>query len=350
MAAVIRAGGLRGYRELVRELGGRPETLLLECRIDPATLDDEDNLVPLHAQARLLEITAGAVGLGDFGRRLGHRQDIGILGPLAMAMQHAPTAGEALHCASQRLFVQSQAVGLSIVARGSLPADPLELRVALCEPRLGPSRQFMDQCLAVLDRVARFLAPDHYTLLSVSLDHSPLAPVRAYRSSFGAPVHVAQPQAALFIEHRFLDTPLRTVNAVLRKMAFDYLDSRYGHPDQPVTARVRLVLEHSMGSVNATRQHVARTLAMHPRTLQRHLAREGASFDTVRDDVRRQTTLRYLHNSRLSMTQIAALIGLSQSSALTRCCLRWFAQTPSAIRGDPDAPLRATPPATMRDL
>lgn len=332
MAAVIRAGALRGYIGLVRELGGRPEPLLRQCRIVPAVLRDEDALIPLHAQTRLLELTAQRLGIADFGMRLGHRQDIGILGPLSLAMQHAPSVGEALRCASQRLFVQSQAVGLSLIPHGRRPADPLEMRIELMEPRLGPTRQFMDQCLAVLDRVSAFLAPDRYRLLAVGLDHNPLAPPATYQRAFGAPVRVAQPHAALFVESRFLEAPLRTVNDVLRRMAYDYLDSRYADPDQPIAARVRLVLTRSLGSVTASREYVARTLALHPRTLQRHLDREGLSFEAIRDEVRRETALRYLGSSRLSMTQVAALVGLSQSSALTRCCLRWFGRTPTALR------------------
>jgi len=332
VTAVIRAGALRGYAELVRELGSRPEPLLKQCRIAPASLQDEDTLIPLPAQLRLLELTAQRLRVRDFGLRLGLRQDIGILGPLSLAMQHAPNFGEALRCGSRRLFVHTQAVSFSLVPLGRLAADPLELRVAMTESRLGPTRQFMDQCLALVDRIAAFLAPDRYRPLAVHLDHQPQAPLQAYQRAFGAPVRVAQPHAAVLVERRLLAVPLRTVNHVLRKMAFDYLDARYADPDKPVSARVRLVLSHALGAEDASRAWVAQTLAMHPRTLQRHLDREGGSFDRLRDEVRRETVLRYLRSSRLPMTQVAALAGLSQSSALTRCCLRWFGRTPTAVR------------------
>lgn len=334
MTAVIRSGALSGYHDLVREMGGAPAALLRECGIDPASLDDEDRLVPLRAQIRLLEVTARALDRGDFGMRLGHRQDIGILGPLALAMQHAPTAGEALHCASQRLFVQSQAVSLSVIPQGPRPDDALELRFELTEGFMGPTRQFMDQCLAVLDRVGRFLAGDRYRLLEVRLDHSPTVDLSVYRRAFGAPVSTANPHGALILERQFLDAPLRSANAVLQKMAFDYMDSRFAEPDKAVSARVRLVLSRSLGSVTTTREYVARSLAMHPRTLQRHLEREGTGFDLIRDEVRRDMVLRYLSTSRLPIEQIASLAGLSQTSALTRCCRRWFGRTPTAIRRD----------------
>jgi AraC-like DNA-binding protein len=332
MTAVIRAGALRGYCELVRELAGRPERLLKECRIHPSSLDDEDTLVPLHAHVRLLETTAQALRVGDFGMRLGRRQDIGILGPLSLAMQHARNVAEALQYASRRLFVQSQAVGFSVVQHGKRPSDPVELRIEFVEGRLGTTRQFMDQCLAVLDRVSAFLGQDRYRLLSISLDHTPQVAANAYQRAFGARVLVAQAHAGLMVESRFLSTPLHGANKVLQKMAVDYIETHYAGRDQLMSSRVRLILSRSLGAVAATRAYVADTLALNVRTLQRQLEREGTSFDAIRDEVRKQNAFHYLQESQLPMAQIAGLVGLSQASALTRCCLRWFGRTPTAIR------------------
>jgi hypothetical protein len=45
-------------------------------------------------------------------------------------------------------------------------------------------------------------------------------------------------------------------------------------------------------------------LALHPRTLQRKLAQEGASFDAIKDDIRKEVSLQYLWQTDISMSQL----------------------------------------------
>lgn len=71
---------------------------------------------------------------------------------------------------------------------------------------------------------------------------------------------------------------------------------------------------------------------MHPCTLQRRLDTEHTRFEALREDVRRDTALRYLCETRIPLTPLAGLLGLSEQSALSRCCRRWFGQTPSTLR------------------
>ena len=74
-------------------------------------------------------------------------------------------------------------------------------------------------------------------------------------------------------------------------------------------------------------------LAVHPRTLQRHLAKEGTSFAALVDEVRREEAERYLRETEMPLGQLAGVLGLSEQSALTRACRRWFGMPPSQVRG-----------------
>src|SRR3546814_9876899 len=56
----------------------------------------------------------------DFGLRLADQQDISVLGPLAIAMQHAPTVAAALDIISRYLFVHSRGMALSVHADSEL--------------------------------------------------------------------------------------------------------------------------------------------------------------------------------------------------------------------------------------
>jgi AraC-like DNA-binding protein len=335
MTAVIRTGALRGYQNLVRELGGQPLRLLRRHDIQPASLEDEDALIPLRSLLHLMEATAQTLDCPDFGLRLGQRQDIGILGMLALAIQHSRTVDEALQCASRHLFVHSPAVVFSVLRVSAIDRTLAELRLEFQLPRLPQTRQFMDHCLAVTYRIVSLLLRDRNQLRAVCVDHTPLAPLSAYQRCFGAPTRIAQRHGALLIPPACLDEPLHSVNESLRRMAAEYLDVHFPAPGQSISARVRLALSRTLGSAPARREDVAQMLALHPRTLLRRLAAEGCSFEQLREEVRREAALRYLCDPGIPLAQVAELLGLSEQSALTRSCRRWFGRTPSQLRATP---------------
>jgi AraC-like DNA-binding protein len=73
-------------------------------------------------------------------------------------------------------------------------------------------------------------------------------------------------------------------------------------------------------------------MAIHPRTLQRRLEREGESFDRIRDRVRREKAEYYLRRTNAPLSQVAGIIGYSEQSILTRSCRRWFGLPPRKVR------------------
>jgi AraC-like DNA-binding protein len=71
---------------------------------------------------------------------------------------------------------------------------------------------------------------------------------------------------------------------------------------------------------------------MHPRTLQRRLREEGTTFEAIKDGARQDLAQRYLSQPDVPLTQITALLGYSEQSALGRSCRRWFCTTPREMR------------------
>ena len=75
-----------------------------------------------------------------------------------------------------------------------------------------------------------------------------------------------------------------------------------------------------------------KSLRLSPRTLQRRLAADGASFEQLLDAVRADLALYYLRESRLSVAAVAEILQFSETSALTRACRRWHSASPRAVR------------------
>lgn len=331
MTTMTRAGALRGFSDLVRELGADPTALLRRHRLSARALANEDALIPSRSGIELLEDSARLLQCPDFGLRLAQFQDVSTLGPLAIAIQHAHTVREAAASASRFIFVQGTGIAFTLQADAT-NRDRAELRFDFLESRMVNCRQSIDLAIGLTHRIIGLPFGGGYPLERVFLPHEPLASASAYARFFGAPVRFAAAYAALRVPTSFLDEPLPEFNETLRALAVNYLESNFADREHTLSARVRLILSKSLGTQQSEIASVASLLAMHPRTLQRRLVAEGAAFESIRDRVRQEAALRYLSSTELSLTQVATLLGLSEQSALTRCCKRWFDKTPSELR------------------
>ncbi|MFC1413486.1 AraC family transcriptional regulator ligand-binding domain-containing protein [Streptacidiphilus sp. N1-12] len=335
MTPLVRAAGLRGLVPLLDALGGDGAALLTRFHIDPDAPDSDDALIPAGAAARALEAGAAGVGRPDLGLLLAERQDISILGPLAVAVETSPTIGAAVDCASRFLYIHSPALSIVQVPDPCGSPDVVGLRYQAAIPGVPPQPQATELGVGLIHRV---LAQVHsaqggaYGLRSVELPHTMLAARARYTEFFGAEVRFGRPAAVLRMPETLMSAPLDGRDSVLRAIAVDYLASHFTDPTQTLTAQVRATLARSVGTAEVSIGSVARWHRMHPRTLQRHLAAEGTSYEAQLDDIRRRRAYQLLTGTTLPLSQITAMLGLSEQSALTRATRRWYGQPPTHLR------------------
>lgn len=209
--------------------------------------------------------------------------------------------------------------------------------------------QGTDLSLGFIHRATKLLVgDDRYGLRSVDLPYRPAAPIEVYEQFFSAPVRVSKPAALLRIPRSFLTRPLNGADEGLMQLALTFLAEQAPSGASEVTEQVRAALQRSLGTTAPEIAVIARLLVVHPRTLQRRLAAEGTSFALILDDVRRVQALRYLTTTSMPMSQVAALIGLSEQSTLTRCTRRWWNATPLDVRRGSGTSLTELRPA--RDI
>jgi AraC-like DNA-binding protein len=329
---VVRAGGLRGFDEFVRDLGGDPKQLLTRHGIEIG--DDAEVLISLDSVARLLEDSADTLRCPHFGLGLAERQDPGVLGLLAIVMRHAQTVESAIADASRYLLAHSPAYTITLDQHSPVGPDCATLRF---EARLDDhlaQRQLIDSCLATAFKIGRAITAAEFRVEAVSLPHTPLAPAQVYRDYFHAPVHFEQPYAGLHARRHLLGAPLKHAQPAIYHRARADLAQRFTAHDDRLSDRVRHALVASMGAAHGTKSDIASLLGLHPRTLQRHLARDGETFEAIREELYRTTAQRYLRETHIPLAQIAAVMGFSEHSSFTRTCRRWFGKPPSHVRAE----------------
>lgn len=326
----IRSAGLRGFRATVAELGGDADSYARRAGLSTAALDSDDLLVPDDAVARILEIASQGTACPDLGLRIAARQDLGMLGALALAIQHSPTVGDALECTSRYLLVHAQALSLTLETDPYGAHGVSALTYGL-PPGIPEPRQGTDLALGFLHRAIIFLVGP-YGLRSVELSDRPVAPLGVYEAFFGAPVRTGRPAPALRLPSSLASRRLDGRDARLRDLALAFLAEQAPQAENDIVQRVRATLTQTLGTAQVRIGTVADLLNLHPRTLQRHLRRKGTHFVEVLDEVRREAVSRYLTSTDIPMNQVAGLVGLSEQAALTHCCHRWWGTTPTDIR------------------
>lgn len=331
--SLTRAAALRGLPQLVDELGGDGAALLARFGVPADAVDGTgggpDPLVPTRSVARVLEIAAAELGCPDLGLRLAQRQGPEILGPLAVAVANSPTLGEALDCAARYLYVHSPALHIAPVPDPEGAAGVTALEYGSVDP-LPP--QVADLGVGVMHRIVLLLSGGPYGLRSVHLPHPDLAGAARYREFFDAEVRLDRSAALLRVPSDLVRRPLTGGDETVRAIAVDYLETHFDRPGRSVTERVRTAVDRSLGTGPVRISSVARLLRMHPRTLQRHLATEHTTFEQVLDEVRRDSAARLITRTDLPFTQVAAMLGLTEQSALSRASRRWFGAPPREVR------------------
>lgn len=331
MGPMVRAASLRGFTGLVEELGGDPDLLLDRFGLSRDLIASDDELVPITDHDLMLDAAAAELSCPDLGLRLAEVQDLSILGPLALAIQSSPTVTEALRCASRFMFVHSPALSVGIEPDPHARPGVVSLTYRKDLHESSYSQQGTELGLGLFFRTAEALVGTRLGLRSVELPHQPVSPVQRYTDFFGTDVKFGRPVAALRVERRVLDQGFAAANDTIRRLAVQFLADNFPDPRTRASTRVRRIVAEGLATT-PTIAHVARLLAVHPRTVQRQLAAEGTDFGTVLDEVRRDAAHRFITTTDLPLGQVAALVGFTEQSSLSHAVRRWFGSTPRELR------------------
>lgn len=159
--------------------------------------------------------------------------------------------------------------------------------------------------------------------------HAAPSDVRAHRRFFDAPIEWSAGRDGLLLPPEILTAAPANPNPAMSRYFGDVLERR-GNPRATTTERVRMVLVERLASGPPTAAELAPRLGMSERSLRRALDDEGTTFRELLDDLRK-TTAREMLDAKKSVTEIAFLLGFSETSALSRAFRRWYGESPRAL-------------------
>ncbi len=154
-----------------------------------------------------------------------------------------------------------------------------------------------------------------------------------YRRAFDCRVSFNQAATRLLVAASDLDAPNPAHDAEMFSLLRGVIEARLKSLGNASTShRVSEEIIRQLHLGEPRRGGIARALALSERSLQRRLQQEGANFQQLLDDARRELACKYLAQERYSLGQITHLLGFSDESNFFRASKRWFGTSPGLYR------------------
>ena len=102
--------------------------------------------------------------------------------------------------------------------------------------------------------------------------------------------------------------------------------------DTGISSRIRSMLSTDLVGEMPGFEDLTSAMNMSPRTLRRRLEKEGASYQKIKDNARRDLAISLLSREGLTVSEVAERVGFSDPSAFHRSFKKWTGQSPGAYR------------------
>lgn len=247
------------------------------------------------------------------------------------AMGYALLASKTLLDFCLRLERYFAVVSGSVMLRVERHDTEVALRFHHLAPVCGENE---DACLAFLLHFMRLLYRADFQPVCVAFRHACPTPGAApYAACFGVAPLFDQAESALVLPASAMSDPLAGACPELAQLN-DRIAGEYAArlDKSDITARVRAKLVELMSSDDCSRRRMARDLGMSEAALHQKLAQRDTSFLDLLNETRQEMARGYLAQRTLSITEIAFLLGFTDTSNFTRAFKRWTGLSPSQYR------------------
>jgi AraC-like DNA-binding protein len=313
---------------LLLKYGHDPAVVFQEVQLDPLLMQTPGTRYPRHKVNSLWKKLSRIIDEPCFGLEIvthWHPSDYGVLG---YAMLSSPTLWAMLRRVERYGAVLSTDSFFHLRKHGStveviLTQDENFEYVAAQE----------DGTLALVLEHCRLNYKQKLAPYQVNLTHPPLDCTAKYSDFFQAPVKFnSRVSSILFpLEPLIRGLPGRDeqLTAMTDEAIVAYL---MAIKEERFENKVERAILKRLPCGNVTDEVIAKDLSISARTLQRKLQAEKTTFKTTVNRVRMEVARKYIREDTMSMTELAFLLGFSESSAFSRAFKQWCGMTPSRYR------------------
>ncbi len=327
--SLVRAACLTHYAEVAQANGLNPLRMLLDAQLSPHVLEEPDLMIPVDKVGRLLQASASRSGNESFGLCMASSRLLSNLGPVGLLIRDQETLRDALQLLVRYLTSLNSAMSLVIEETG----DTVILRERLLAVCAGePMRQRVELAMGVMVRVIRQLIGRDWQPQCAYFEHEAPQDMRMHTKMFGVRVVFEQEFNGIVLTRADLDTRNEFADPAMVRYAQKLLDFAPAVDEACILNDVRRTILLLLPSGRCSIEQVSEHMGVMPRTIQRRLNEQGQTFSCAMNDIRKQLALRYVLESRRSLSEIADLLGFTAASSFSRWYQNQFGCSASAAR------------------
>ncbi len=328
------AGFAASFAEYACDKGANRDALLSTSGLTEDELSDQDNRIPVIAYQAL--IRAAIEQTGDTALLLRHTLD--------SQLETMSVVGQIVHTsASLRHSIEQLNRYLHLMGDVELPTGVERFELLNSDDGLWLIDHLVsppDQSFWAEVSFARFISefrrsfPDATFELAMEVTYAPPPHVDQYPELFRVPVQFNASSNALQIDPVW-DTPetqFEPGNAYAFDVFTRHADSMLAklQAEKTIQSEIEAQILPNLHEGTVSMDKVAKDLAMSRQTLYRRLKDEGITFAEVHDGLRKRMAMEYLGGDKVTVNEIAYLLGFSESSSFVRAFKRWTGLSPTA--------------------
>ena len=312
----VRAAALTGFIEVSYFVGLDPFELLRQANISARFLDDGENRHAARPIIELIEAAAAQSHCDSFALLMAETRSFASLGPISLLLQHLGTIDEVLDTLNEYRRLMNDVVSLECI-RGK----DSSVFCWVIAPGL-ETTQVIDLAMSVGFRILTEALGGSWVPETVHFRHPPPADLPTFRRYFPVHMEFDSKFSGFSCTTDSLSAPVPQADPMMAEHARRLLELMPLRGEYaPVSDATRRAISLLLGNGATKLSTVAANLGMNARTLQRRLAMEGSSFETLLNFTRRDLAERFLLASMQPVGLIADMLGYSSTGAFGR----WFA-------------------------
>lgn len=320
---------VRPVVDAVARQGLDPHQVLREAGIAPELLGVPQARVSAQHYSALWRSVIAHLDDEFFGLD-SRRMKAGSFALLTRSVVHCSTLASALERAARFLgvFLDDIAVDISNVD------DMAYVAIREQSGTQHPSVFAHETLLVMVYGLACWLVGRRIPIVRAEFAYPEPAHSAEYLALFSMTLCFSMPRTVLVFDANVLHLPVvqseRSAKDFLR-IAPENILLRYKNT-QSLSARIRRRLRQVLPEELPELEAVAHELHVAPATLRRKLKAEGQSYQTIKDDLRRDLAISYLSTTDKSIRDIALDLGFLEASAFHRAFRKWTHTSPGAYR------------------
>ena len=312
----------------IESYGKDPDPLFRELSIDPRLMRDPNARYQYKKIVNLWAKTAELIDdpcLGLKAAQFWHPSYLHALGYAWLASSTLRTALERFirykRIVTQVLEIQLEedSDSLSLVFEYEQDAQILPVQV--------------DFAMAMFTSMCRANYGEELNPASVSFIHRASPNSGDYFALFRCPVYFDAPSDRLTLPLDAVDKRLPSSNPQLAQLHDQIIIQYLAQLDKDdILNRTKVAIIDQLPSGKVSDASVANALYTNVRTFQRQLQKEGTTFKSLMNDIRKELANQYIRDSKLNLNEISFLLGFAEISSFSRAFKRWTGEPPSAYR------------------